>query len=113
MEKIATFNASFTDVFGVEHPNAVCMIATTSSNASADYAVDGSLSHGSKSLSYRVRYWHSAEAKAADAWPQEFLDKNGSNSFYFDGTSDAGSAAVEACQQHFLTTVLTQANAAA
>lgn len=109
----ATFNASFTDIFGVTHPEAVCMVSAVYSSASAEYDNSGNQTHNAKSLSYRVRYWHSAEAMAAQAWPQEFLDKGGSNSFSVDGAAEMGDAAVERCKQHFLTSVLTQANAAA
>ena len=111
-----TFPLSFTDVFGVQHPNAVAMISAVSSQGSVMYGVDGAESAVSGSLSYQVRFWHSEVARVAGAQPQNLTTGSpsiGANGIAIGSMSITGDAAnlpraewAEACRAHFETAVL-------
>lgn len=106
------FTAEFTDIYGVTHSAAQCMISAIYRNDNAIFNEKGERESSNASCSYNVRYWHSADAKSEGARPQEYLSSNSYNTFQIDGDS-ASDATVEACQAHFLNTVLPQGKAAA
>lgn len=105
-----TFAASFTDIYGVKHEAAICMIASVSRNASFTYDEAGSSQSQVDACNYQVRYWHSAEAKASGARHQEYVTKNsmGSFSVQVNGSFDPEEIRAK-CQSDFLTNVLAPA----
>ena len=111
-----TFTLSFTDVFGVPHPNAVAMISAVSSQGSVMYGSDGTESAVSGSLSYQVRFWHSEAARVAGAQPQNLttggpsIGPTGSMMGSMTLTGEAANLPraewAEACRAHFETAVV-------
>ena len=102
-----TFTLSFTDVFGVPHPNAVAMISAVSSQGSVMYGSDGTESAVSGSLSYQVRFWHSEAARASGAQPQ-LIGPDGQYGMFTQSGDAASLPAAEwaaACRAHFETVV--------
>ena len=67
-----TFPLSFTDAFGIAHPNAVAMIAAVNQQAAINIDTAGAETDGYSALTYQVRFWHSEEVRAAGAQPQMF-----------------------------------------
>lgn len=101
--KSQIFQATFTDVYGVPHANAQCMIAYFSANNNVYFDDAGESNNQSGTCSYQVRYWHSQEAKDAGARPQEFMDANMANTFYAEVDLNATNDELMAkCKQHFI-----------
>lgn len=108
--KSTIFSANFTDVYGVQHPEAQCMISSVSSSNAAYFDHDGESNNQSASCSYQVLYWHSKAAKNEGARPQEFLNASLSSTFYMNSTTEVTMEAVLVkCQEHFLKEEVNQA----
>lgn len=106
------FQASFTDVFGVEHPAAQCMISSISTSSNLYFDNEGGTTSSQQHCNYQVRYWHSPEARAAGARPQDFMDANLVNTMYIsDSEILSGSDMVSSCKEHFLNSVIARAEA--
>lgn len=111
--KSPIFQASFTDIYGVAHPQAQCMISMVSRTDSAYFDAAGEGAPNTQ-INYQVRYWHTSEAKDGGAESQEYITRDRQNTFSINNNEQVEtSALIETCQQHFLTSVLTQAKAAA
>lgn len=103
------FQASFTDVFGVEHPAAQCMISNVSTSTNLYFDHEGRSDNSQQYCNYQVRYWHSPETKAAGARAQDFMDANMANTMYInDATVMVGDDVIAACKEHFLKSVNAQ-----
>lgn len=104
--KSQIFPASFTDIYGVEHAQAQCMIASVSRTDSAYFDAAGEGAPNTQ-INYQVRYWHTNAAKESGAEPQEYITKDRQNTFYVNNnTAVETSALIETCQQDFLQSVL-------
>ena len=103
------FQASFTDVFGVQHDQAVCLITSISRNENAAFVDAGEAQSSSSYCNYQVKYWHSVAAKESGARSQEYLNQNGDNTFYLelDGADSSLRDLPPLCSEHFKGKVLT------
>ena len=111
-----TFQISFTDIYGVEHPNAVAMIAAVSQQASVSIGEDGTERDGYAALNYQVRFWHTEALRVAGHPAQPYA----ANGPYMGASGAAGgvlqlvgeaallpsSEWCEACRAHFETVVV-------
>lgn len=101
--KSPVFSANFTDVYGVQHTAAQCMISSISFSSNAYFDHSGETNNQSASCSYQVLYWHSQEAKNAGARPQEFMNVNLDSNIYMNAESNANlEETIAKCQAHFL-----------
>jgi hypothetical protein len=100
-----TFTTSFIDVYGVEHPAAVCMISSMNRTDSVQFGAEG---EGKivPQVYYLVRFWHSAKTKSQGSRQQEFSDPvSGQNSFYLPNpVGHTNEELLAECQAHFLAT---------
>lgn len=110
------FPISFTDIYGVDHPDAVAMIASVSQQASISISEDGTENVGYTALNYQVRFWHSEVLRVAGA-PAQFYTTGGpyagASGMPVGVTQLTGEAALlphsewaEACRAHFEAAVL-------
>ncbi|MGL5538786.1 MAG: hypothetical protein ACRDC0_16415 [Aeromonas veronii] len=107
--KSGVFSASFTDVYGVEHPDGVCMVSSVNRAQNSYFDNAGETTSSNDSCSYQIRYWHSEAARAAGARHQEYLNSDGYNSFTLNCESgDDSVSIIEKCQQDFLQKVLSK-----
>lgn len=103
------FAASFTDVFGVEHPSAQCMISSVSTSSNLYFDNEGASTSGQQYCNYQVRYWHSPETKAAGARTQDFMNADMATTLYInDAEPVSGADVIAACKEHFLKSVITK-----
>ena len=112
--KSEIFTASFTDIYGVEHPEGVCMISSVNRTQNSYFGDGGEATSSSDSCSYQVRYWHSEAARTAGARHQEYLNESGYNTFTVIGeVGDDSSVIIEKCQAHFINVEISKAKAIA
>lgn len=101
--KSQIFQAAFTDIYGVPHTAAQCMVSYFSANNNVSFDNAGESDNQSGTCSYQVRYWHSQEAKNAGARPQEFMNESMNNTFYAEMDLNAtNEELMTKCQEHFL-----------
>lgn len=70
MDTEILFPLSFTDIYGVSHPNAIALVSNITSNAGASYEPTGVRTVHNSSLYYQVKFWHNKEAMNAGAEAQ-------------------------------------------
>ncbi|MCD8548388.1 MAG: hypothetical protein LRY38_08240 [Aeromonadaceae bacterium] len=99
-----TFEATFTDAYGVEHPAAVCAIAAISRTESCHFTSDlATAGETTANCYYSVRYWHNAEALASGAKDLLYSDKEGIGQLQFAFTGDKTlTELLSDCQAHFI-----------
>lgn len=100
-----TLTTSFVDMYGVEHPAAVCMISSMNRTDSVQFGADG-VGQIVPQVYYLARFWHSIKAKNLGARPQDFIDPvTGQNSFYLPSpVGQTNDELLAECQTHFLAT---------
>ena len=102
-----TFPLSFTDAFGIAHPNAVAMVASVNQQAAINIDSAGVETDGYSALTYQVRFWHSEEVRAAGAQPQMFTHDGMMGVLQLVGEAALLPRAewVDACHAHFETVI--------
>lgn len=101
--KSKIFQATFTDVYGVSHAPAQCMISYFSANNNVNFNDAGESNPKNGTCSYQVRYWHSQEAKESGARAQEFMDMNMNKTFYIEADLSAtNDELLDKCERDFM-----------
>lgn len=98
-----TFTASFTDMHGVAHTDAVCVLTSARQEINVLTNPHSGEENRRATVTYSIGYWPDEMSREAGFMEYAYQDQNGCGSVTFDHEYTDDAAMQAACVEHFKT----------